>query len=178
MPHATLGTVPQDETIRTNRRLRGEPNDAERKLREILDQLRGAEIDDTLLAGNSLILYIGDKPLETGFSLWFEPTWHIGDSTGVILGSRQAQAEDKPTHDALGKMAARLRGKRIESISIDTLTHDIDIRFSSDYWLRTFVSDPTDEETWIIRQGRNGLKVVASATDYSLISATSPDTPS
>ena len=73
-----------------------------------------------------------------------------------------------------------MTGKTIEGIATDQLTHDIEIRFSEGYWLRTFVSDPTDEDIWHIRDSRRGLKVYASPMRYSLCEITQdlPNRPS
>lgn len=88
---------------------------------------------------------------------WFEPTWHVGCATGVVLGSRQAQVEDKDAHAQLDVLAAQLNGHTIESADLDSITHDIQLRFSGGYWLRTFAADPADEESWYIRDNGKQL---------------------
>jgi hypothetical protein len=92
---------------------------------------------------------------------WFEPTWHICCDSAVVLGSRQAQIEDKDAHNQLNKLAAELNGRAIENAALDAVSHDIELRFSGGYALRTFVTDPADEEIWYIRD--NATKLVAGA---------------
>jgi hypothetical protein len=138
-------------------------------LGEFAARIIGKKVGFTRLAANSLIVYIDcEPPAETGFSLWFEPTWHIGCRKGVLLGSRQAQAEDESTHAELGSLAGQLVGKNVESIEINSITHDIRVRFTEAYWVSSFVSDPADEDIWDIRDNSKKLAVVATPTRYFL----------
>ncbi|MGO9516472.1 MAG: hypothetical protein ACLPND_05455 [Candidatus Korobacteraceae bacterium] len=135
---------------------------AENVVRQYLGDILGKRVSSAWLALNSFIV---DVEWELGekkeLYFWFEPTWHIGCATGVVLGSRQAQVEDKDAHAQLGEIAAQLNGRKIEGAELDPITHDIQLRFSGGYWLRTFVSDPADEESWYVRD--NGKKLVAGA---------------
>jgi hypothetical protein len=102
---------------------------------------------------------------EEGLYFWFEPTWHVGCATGVVLGSRQAQVESETEQNQLGEVAATLIGREIESADLDSITHDIQLRFSGGYWLKNFVSDPVDEESWYIRD--SGKKLIARANSQN-----------
>jgi hypothetical protein len=135
---------------------------AEKVVRQYLVDILGKRVSSAWLALNSFIIDVewnlGEKK-ELYF--WIEPTWHIGCATGVVLGSRQAQVEDKDAHAQLDEVAAQLNGREIESADLDSITHDIQLRFGGGYWLRTFASDPADEESWYIRD--NCKKLVAGA---------------
>jgi hypothetical protein len=141
--------------------------DADAVVLQYLENIKGKRVSSAWLALNSFVV---DVEWETGqkkeLYFWFEPTWHISCATGVILGSRQAQVEDKEAHAQLGKIAAQLDGHQIESADLDTITHDIQLRFSGGYWLRTFVSDPADEEIWYIRDNSKGVVAGASPKGY------------
>ena len=52
--------------------------------------------------------------------------------------------------------------KQIERISVENLSGDIDVRFSGGYWVKTFASDPNDDESWYIRDRRAGLIIRGS----------------
>jgi hypothetical protein len=140
---------------------------AEDILRESLAGLLGRKVSSTSLAANSLTVDIETLPDEhSELWLWFEPTWHVGCPEGVILGSRQAQVEDKQQHDELGRVAAQLVGRTIERLDLDERTRDIQVQVSGGYWVRTFVSDPNDEEIWYIRDKGRGLAVGASPKQF------------
>ncbi|MGA8675025.1 MAG: hypothetical protein WB621_07425 [Candidatus Acidiferrales bacterium] len=59
-------------------------------------------------------------------------------------------------------------GKKIESIRVEAATNDIDVRFSGGYWVRAFVSDPTDDEAWYFRDCHSDVVVTASPTGLRL----------
>jgi len=63
-------------------------------------------------------------------------------------------------------VAAQLNGRLIENAELDAISHDIRLRFGGGYWLRTFVSDPADEEIWYIRDNSKGVVAGASPKGY------------
>ena len=95
--------------------------------------------------------------------LWFDPVWHLGSYRGVLVGSRQAQAEESDAQGAMNQLVQELVGKRIERVAVEALTNDIDVRFSGGYWVRTFVSDPESDYNWYFRDRRIDLSVYGSA---------------
>jgi hypothetical protein len=136
---------------------------AEAIVRQYLADIVGRRVSSAWLALNSFIVDVEwERGEKKELYFWFEPTWHIGCETGVVLGSRQAQVESKTEQDQLGEVAATLNGRVIQSADLDSITHDIQLRFTGGYWLKTFVSDPADEESWYIRD--NGKKLVAGAS--------------
>jgi hypothetical protein len=122
---------------------------------EYFDNLRnslvGHAIKYTRLVTNSLILYIDCEPGDkSGFTIWLSPTWHVIGPTGVLVGSRQVQTdEDDNGVEAFERGAESLltlRNKEILSLEIESLTYDLHLRLEDDFWVKTFVSDPDDEE--------------------------------
>lgn len=143
------------------------PENANAIVSQYPEMIKGKRVSSARLALNSFVI---DVEWEARHAkelwLWFEPTWHIGCPTGIVLGSRQAQVEDKDSRAQLDKVAAQLDGRCIEAADLDAITHDIQLRFSGGYWLRTFVSDPADEEIWYIRDNGKGVIVGASPAGY------------
>ena len=139
---------------------------AEDIVRESLASLLGRKVSSATLAANSLIVDIETRPDEhSELWLWCEPTWHIASPEGVLLGSRQAQVEGKQ-HNEIGQLAAQLDGCTIERLDVDQQTRDILIHLSGGYCVRTFVSDPNDEEIWYIRDKGRGLAMGASPKQF------------
>src|SRR5215472_3257067 len=121
---------------------------------------RGSYISVTRLAANSLLIYVECEPGDKqGVTIWFEPTWHFAGPEGVLVGSRQAQMDDNPDDDEdFYRVAEPLRvleGKTIQSVVIEPITHDLHVRIEDAYWVKTFASDPNDDESWHIRENCN-----------------------
>ncbi len=122
--------------------------------------LEGHTISMTRLAANSLLIYVECEPGDkTGVTIWFEPTWHFAGPEGVLVGSRQAQMDDNPGDDeAFFRVAEPLRlleAKLIQSVIVEPITNDLHVRVDSGYWIKTFASDPNDDESWHIRENSN-----------------------
>ena len=141
------------------------------ELIEYAEQFRqkiiGHTIAYTRLAANSLILYVDCQPGdEIGLIIWLEPTWHVKGPTGVLVGSRQAQMDDAPDdRDAFVRVAeplSTLHNKKIVSMDIEPLTHDLHLLLEGGFWIKTFVADPTDDESWYIRDATSRMKLVGS----------------
>ena len=134
---------------------------------DIRSRFVGYSIIYTRLVTNSLILYIDCEPGDkSGFTIWFSPTWHVKGANGVLVGSRQVQTdEDDNGTEAFERGAEsllELRNKKILSLEIESLTYDLHLRLDSDFWVKTFVSDPSDEESWYIRDITNKTKLIGS----------------
>jgi hypothetical protein len=137
-------------------------------LHQMIGDITGKQVRFVRLVTNSLLIYIEcEPPAEAGFTLWFEPTWHIGCDRGVLLGSRQAQVEDNESLAKLSDLAGQLIGRVVERIEIDPLSHDMNVRFSDGYWAKTFVSDPTDDHSWDISDNAQRLVLEASPTTFA-----------
>jgi hypothetical protein len=153
--------------------------DAQNTLNDFVKSLLGHRVSYASLFLNSLRICIDRKLQErTGFFLWLEPVWHLGGSNGILVGSRQAQTEDLSAHAALGLLVESILGRQINSIAVDALTHDIDVRLSEGYWVRTFVSDPTAQENWYLRDCESGLVVTAYPSGLRLENRPALDDPS
>ncbi len=149
---------------------------------ELLADLRARIVGHTVrrrrLATNSLLVYIDADPGdETGITLWFEPTWHLRDETRVLTGSRQAQHDpDADAPDAGFEAAAAavdaLVGREVVSLSVTAATGDLTLNFDGGLTLCTFVSDPTADELWHIRDNATKRRLVRSAQSFAI---TSPD---
>jgi hypothetical protein len=149
------------------------PKDVQSALADFIRRLVEHRISHSSLLLNSLRVCI-DRQLQenAGFFLWFEPVWHLGNPSGVLVGSRQAQVEERDAHAALNSLVEELVGRRIERVTIEPLTNDIDVRFSDGWWIRTFVSDPTAEENWYIRDCQSNEVVTGSAKGLRLTERT------
>jgi hypothetical protein len=93
---------------------------------------------------------------ELGLEVWCEPEWQVVSRDGVIAGSGtidfDPEAEDP---DALQRMVSKstdvLRGCRVEDVAVDARTFELEVRLSGGLGVRTFVSDPTEPEQWLLR---------------------------
>jgi hypothetical protein len=145
------------------------PQNAQSVLNDFVGWLVGRKVREASLFLNSLRVCVecefGEK---AGLFIYFDPVWHIGSPRGVLVGSRQAQTEERDAHAALNLLVQELLGKRVESVTVDSITGDIDVRLSSGFWVRTFVADPTDEESWYIRDKKEELTVAGSANGLQL----------
>jgi hypothetical protein len=126
---------------------------SETMFEEFRQQLRGQPVTERQLAGNSLSVWIGTAPDQSvGFTVWFEPSWHILGAEGVIAGSRQAQDEDEPSGwQAVGKIIDLLVGQLVEDVRRDAVTGDLELVLSGGFRVRSFVTDPRDDFLWRIR---------------------------
>lgn len=136
-------------------------------LKLLYQDLLSRTVTDTRLAANSLILYIDCKPGDTsGFTIWFSPTWHVKGKTGVLVGSRQVQTdEDDNEMEAFergAKALLALHNRKILKVKIEPLTYDLHLKLDEDFWVKTFVSDPEDEESWHIHDLTNKKKIIGS----------------
>ena len=136
---------------------------------DLVRRLIGHKVSYASLFLNSLRICV-DRQLgeKAGLFLWFEPVWHLGCSTGVLVGSRQAQVEETDAHATLNLLVQKLVGRQVEHVVVETLTNDIEVRLSDGYWVKTFVSDPTETESWYPRDCQSDLVVTGSPKGLSL----------
>ncbi|WP_143762545.1 MULTISPECIES: hypothetical protein [unclassified Cohnella] len=128
----------------------------------IINKLIGKRIQQTRLAGNSLILYI-----ESTHSIWLEPTWHMHDDQRVLIGSRQLQVDSKEEMDQLGEPLQELISKQIGRIDINKITNDISIQIDK-FFIHTFVVDPFDDFMWQINDLESNKLIEASSKEIKL----------
>jgi hypothetical protein len=145
------------------------PHEAQHVFNDFVQWLKGRKVEAAELFLNSLRLCVeGQFGEDTGLFLWFDPVWQLGGPKGVLVGSRQAQAEDRDVRSALNLLVQQLLGQEVEHVSVDALTTDIDVRFSNGYWVRTFVSDPTADMNWYFRDRQRKLTITGSAAGLRL----------
>jgi hypothetical protein len=139
------------------------PKDEQSVFNDFVRSILGRRISYVSLFSNSMRICV-DRKLEekTGFFLWFEPVWHLGKPNGILVGSRQAQTDERDAHATLNLSLQEILGRQVESIAVEALTTDIDVRLSGGYWVRTFVSDPTDDESWYVRDCQSDMVVTGS----------------
>lgn len=142
----------------------------EKEIEEFIQRVIDQRVTFRRLAGNTLILYLNCDPGDNhGYSIWIEPTWHYSNTSKVLVGSRQAQVEDKQELDQIGGLMDGVDKRKIESISIAPVSHDIHILFEHGYSIKTFVADPTDDFIWYIDDHANKLKLHASPKGLEII---------
>lgn len=142
--------------------------DARRLLWDFQQALLGRPVTFTRLAANSLILYVDCQPDDKrGFAIWLEPPWHVSSPDRVLAGSRQAQGkgEQGATKEELDEVAAPLKalnGLPVTAIEVDPRTNDLTLTVGGEFLVKTFVSDPTDDHSWHIRDKEKLLSVYSS----------------
>lgn len=120
------------------------------------------------LAASSLLVYFGGQPGGAeGFTVWLDPTWHLAGPAGVLAGSREAGGDDEDEHAESGFVSAGraldvLTGRALAELRVDDCTRALELAFEGGVVLRTFVSDPRDEEIWHIRDNATGERLIAS----------------
>ncbi|WP_091073089.1 hypothetical protein [Paenibacillus sp. NFR01] len=134
------------------------------EIQKILQSILNRPVQFVRLAGNSLILYLDCEPgdLKEGYSIWLEPTWHFRNNIEVITGSRAAQTEDEQEHFKISELFKQLFSKPIKRLTIEPITNDLQIEIDEEINIRTFVSDPSDEESWQIRDYIKGIRIIGN----------------
>ena len=108
---------------------------------------------------------------------WFEPTWNLQAPDGVLTGSRQAQHDESAADpDAGFKAAAKaldiLIGRRVDYVECDLVTGDLRMGLEGKLKIQTFVSDPTSEELWHIRDHSVGIFLRGSPRGMVIVDET------
>ncbi len=93
--------------------------------------------------------------------------------TGTFTGSREAQHdEDAPDPDAGFRRAAvaldLLNDRTVLDIRVEPITGDLHMDFEGDFLLRTFVSDPADDEIWHIRDNSTKGSLNRDAVGFAI----------
>ncbi|NHN34654.1 hypothetical protein [Paenibacillus agricola] len=129
-----------------------------------IKRLEEKQVSFVRLAGNSLIIYLECLPGETdiGASIWLEPTWHFRSLNKVITGSRQAQTDDKEEHEVLSQKLGNMVMKRVKCINIENGSNDLTLELDDGFSVKTFVSDPTDEESWHVLDHEQKVKIIGN----------------
>jgi hypothetical protein len=122
--------------------------------------LEGHRVSYYRLACDTLLLYVDCQPGDDeGIIVWFEPIWHFRGPEGVLVGSRQV-ADVSETKEGMAAACVPMKvlyGRTIERISIEPATFDLSVSLEGGYRIATFVSDPTQEESWCIREKSTGM---------------------
>jgi hypothetical protein len=127
--------------------------------------LIGRPVQFFRLAANTLLLYIDCEPgQDKGYVIWVEPTWHFSGPEGVLVGSRQAQGEGDSGASAeelrrIGAPLNRLLRLPVTRLDRDERTGDLTVEVGGELLIRTFVSDPSDDDLWSIRDRDRGIEV-------------------
>lgn len=116
----------------------------------------GRPVSFRRLAANSILIYIDAEPASgSGVTYWLEPTWHLRGPDRVLTGSREAQHDedaadpDEGFHRAATALDV-LNDRILIEVRVEPISGDLLMEFEGGFLLRTFVSDPTDEEIWHI----------------------------
>lgn len=137
----------------------------EQFLARLIEHLVGRRVSYRRLACDSLLVY------KAGATIWFEPPWHFRGPQGVLVGSNQAAraADAQETLDAVASLMDVLDERTIVQIVVEPLTHDLTVTFEGGYSIKTFVSDPTDDESWHIRENATGARLKGSPAGLSIV---------
>ena len=144
-------------------------------LAALAGNLVGRKVTFVRLAANSLLVYIECEPGdEFGFTVWLDPTWHVVSPDAVLAGSRQAQVETDEHSSELEKLTVvqslldPLIGRAIVSVRCEPVTNDLRLSIEGGFELRAFVSDPTDDHNWHIRDNATRQSLRVSSLGFSI----------
>src|SRR5262249_23842746 len=144
---------------------------------EHLHRLRGLLCRDfRLIAGGSLILYIGDRSDERSLTDWrlhLEPAWRLDGPTGPLVGSFDACCEDRPA-DWVFEGLRSLIGRSVEEVAVGFPVLDLRIEMSGAYRLRSFSHEMSGGENWEFRH-RSGLRLAMRALTECVEYSEEPD---
>jgi hypothetical protein len=134
-----------------------------------LDLLRGQPCTDfRILAGGSLILYLGDRPDERSLTAWrlhVDTAWRVDGPSGPVVGSLDVCCEGRPAEWIFQGLGS-LIGRQIEEATVGAPVRDLRMQFSGGYRLLTFAHCVSESEGWELRH-RGGLRIrVRSLTEF------------
>ena len=141
---------------------------------ELRARVIGRPVRYRRLAANSLLVYVDAEPGEkTGVTFWFEPTWHLRGPDRVLTGSREAQEDPDSDDPGAGFRRAAdavdaLLGSTVTEVWIEPVTGDLHITLEGGLLLRTFVSDPSTDELWHVRDNVAGVVLYRSPAGYRI----------
>lgn len=115
--------------------------------------------DFRLIAGGSLILYIGDRSEKSPLTEWrlhIEPAWRLEIATGAVVGSFDTPVgRDGAEHVLV--ILRKLIGQRLATFHVGAPVLDLEMTFDDGSALRTF-SHSVDGENWELRH-RSGQRI-------------------
>ncbi len=119
-----------------------------------INQLVGLPVTNfRLIAGGSLILYIGAKRSDTETTEWrlhIDSAWRLDQHNKPVVGSLDTCVEDEEQAEFFLSALRQLQSETIEQSTIGTDIKDMKINFSSGFSLATF-SHSLDGEGWELR---------------------------
>ena len=128
-----------------------------RELELLLQPLVGERVTAKTIAGDSLSLWFSVEPKAHGARvLWVDPPWRIEtdrgvESTSVGFPREKREDETDAAYRARFETACAnsdvLKGATLTSITVDHLTSDLTLQFSSGRTFRSFVTD-LEHENW------------------------------
>jgi hypothetical protein len=134
----------------------------------------GRPVSFRRLAANSILIFIDAVPgSDSGVTYWLEPTWHLRGSDRVLTGSREAQYDESAPDPNAGFYRASaaldsLMRRILLDVRVEPITGDLHLEFEGGFLLRTFVSDPADEEIWHIRDNVTGTRLCRTISGYQI----------
>jgi len=137
----------------------------------LVRSMKGTTIVGKRLFLSTLQLYVSadeDENRETALEIWCENPWQLLDSEGIILADSETMRGETEERDAAQKVASKAtdvpRSRKIEDIKLDRQTQGLIVRVSGGLEVRTFPSESTDDEQWMLR-GENGTPEVAGCEE-------------
>ena len=107
-----------------------------------LDEIIGQPVADfRLVAGGSLILYVGPKQPDAQMTKWtlhIDSAWRLDHGDEPLLGSLDSCVETKDEAEPFLEILRRLQNRAIESVCIGQDVKDITLALSDRYRLATF----------------------------------------
>lgn len=112
------------------------------KIPQKFKDIIGLPISDfRLVAGGSLILYIGEKQADTKLTRWclhIDSAWRMDHAGKPIIGSLDACVETKKEAEQSMAILRKIQCNTIESVILGKKVKDITICFSGDFKITTF----------------------------------------
>jgi mycothiol synthase len=123
-------------------------------LRKFRRCLLGRPVAFYCLLTNTLLLDIDYQPDgDTGYVIWLDPVWQVWTPEGVLVGSDFycAQGEGElETLERAGALLGRLIGEPVAGLEVKPRSNDLTLMVGERFLVRTFLSDPTANDTWHI----------------------------
>lgn len=145
---------------------------------ELFQQLRarviGRPVRKRRLAGNSVLVYVDADPGPgTGVTFCLEPTWHLRGTDRVLTGSREAQDDPDASDPTAGFHRAAdaldiLVGRTILDVRMEAVSGDLHVELDGGVLLRTFVSDPSTDELWHIRDNTSAIRLCRTGNELTI----------
>lgn len=141
------------------------------KISQKFKEIIGLPISDfKLIAGGSLILYIGEKQSDTKLTSWclhIDSAWRLDHAEKPVLGSLDACVETKDEAEPSLAILRKIQGNTIKFVMLGKYVKDIIICFSGDYKITTF-SHSLCGDSWELRC-RDGRRVGMENKDITQI---------